>query len=229
MNGERFGKFHQVYKYNNPVLENQRITSQPFSFSYEVWLYIDDYCKEWKFCALYQRYDYGLRKYTPNIFFTSEGQIHIEVVDRTGKITGATTIVKVPKDEWCRLVIRFGTSWQVFINCKSNFANTLKAEFVMSTNVAYNDVDCVGSIGGSSMTATFNGYIGKFTFYRRKLIEPSQLRLVDEKDFMFYLGKQRWQQICSNHMETIEYALKRTRVRTQRYIIMAIKSYYYYY
>lgn len=72
MTGERFGKFHDIHKYKNPALEHERTTGL-LNFSYEIWLYIQDYCKEWQFCALYQRYEFGLNKYTPNIFITAQG------------------------------------------------------------------------------------------------------------------------------------------------------------
>lgn len=93
----------------------------------------------------------------------------------------------------------------------------MKAEFSMNhISIAYNDVESVGSIGGSLMTPSFVGFIGKFTIYRRKLVELSQLQSVNKMDsFMLSLGRESCEKICSNQMEIINYVYRRVMANSR--------------
>ncbi len=118
LNGELFGKYSDIKRYNNPILELQRLNSNKnFQFSLVLWIFIEEYCPKNEFCAIYQRFDQDSRRFTPNIFLTRNGQVHIEVFDRYNVPTGGMTVEKVPLNDWCRMVFLFRSfKVKIFVN-----------------------------------------------------------------------------------------------------------------
>lgn len=58
------------------------------------------------FCGILQHLNFNNTHFTPELFFTREGQIMVNMFghlyDHVG--TGARTLASVPKNDWCRIV-----------------------------------------------------------------------------------------------------------------------------
>ena len=212
-------------------MEKKRL-DQGVKFAFEIWLYVEEFCKTEIYCGIFQRKN-DTHKLTPNIFLGSTGiknssskifkkksqqfyfitgEIAVEVIDSKQRIIGAKTLERLVKNDWCRLVFNFNADkWEVYINCMNNFIKQIRAEFVYKGyDIHYNDVDSIGIIGGTDRFPSFTGYISKFRVYRHINVITRNLVIPHNHDRFIY-NKKDWNLMCDNHLLDINNYIKRSQ------------------
>ncbi|XP_067676665.1 protein sel-1 homolog 3-like [Haliotis asinina] len=211
-NGLHYGIHRHFPKYQDPGLEKiRRQTIGNPAFTVSMWMYILDYCPEREghpnlACGIFIHVSWNNWYMTPILLVDYNGHPRVEVILRRRKEHHSIKVNwTFPKHQWIRVTFAVShNSWNLAVNYGANFNQTLVSEFTYNSEMLMDDTEGDFVIGGiDALVPSFVGYIGKATFYRRRVLEPSKIPMPGPYHPMFELGLTRREVKCQAFMTWI--------------------------
>ncbi|XP_048254437.1 protein sel-1 homolog 3-like [Haliotis rufescens] len=210
--GLHYGIYRRFPKYQDPGLEKtRRKTIANPAFTLSMWMYILDYCPEKKghpnlACGVFIHVSWNNLYMTPILLVDHEGHPRVEVILKRRREHHSIKVNwTFPKHQWIRVTFAVSqSSWNLAVNYGDNYNQTLASEFTYNTEMLMDDTEGDFIVGGNdALVPSFVGYVGKATFYRRRVLEPSKIPMPSPYHPMFALGLTRREVKCQTFMAWI--------------------------